>query len=683
LQDNSALLPLLLPLVEPDALTQWAVSRQAELEPETVDILTGATALPESFDLDASDGRQLLTSLLNDQLNATRKRLRDADGQLPVSPTVSLLADCLSLDALEAQVLDYVDQYVASETFRQLLRESPRASARINRERLAKLLDVPVDALATRLKPDAPLRVLGLVDYATESDLEDFLSPSELLQQVLDVGPETLEALLDLLIESAPAASWTLDDFPHLGAQRNHLAETLGSAVSAGASGINALLYGAPGTGKTELARALAAANGLHAYQVRSSGEDGEGLRRHGRLSAYLVAQRLLGRRRDALLIFDEVEDVFALEDDLFSLLRGRTSGHQKGWTNRILEENPTPAIWITNDTAAMDPAFLRRFLLPLGLRTPPRSVRRQMVERHLGSIGVSPALLDALAADAQLTPAQFGAARRLVLLRTDVDPDTAAREGIAAQRTLLHGSPAPRVREAATAFDAAILNLDGDLTPARILAALQRRGRGSLCFYGPPGTGKTQFAEVLAEALDRELVARQASDLVSAYVGETEQNLARLFRDTDPAHSILLLDEVDSFLADRKSARHSWERTQVNELLQQMERYPGVFIAATNLMQGIDAAALRRFDFKLHFRALAPAQRIRLFAREVLGDQDAEVPALMVRHLSNLTQLTAGDFANVCRQRDLIGEALTPEQFLRRLVAECRLKQPGQTCAA
>ena len=97
---------------------------------------------------------------------------------------------------------------------------------------------------------------------------------------------------------------------------------------------------------------------------------------------------------------------------------------------------------------------------------------------------------------------------------------------------------------------------------------------------------------------------------------------------DADPATRVLLLDEVDSFLSERTQARHSWERTQANELLQQMERYPGIFIAATNLMSGIDTTALRRFDFKLNFRALTPAQRLRLFAREALGDDQAAVHA-------------------------------------------------------
>jgi SpoVK/Ycf46/Vps4 family AAA+-type ATPase len=182
----------------------------------------------------------------------------------------------------------------------------------------------------------------------------------------------------------------------------------------------------------------------------------------------------------------------------------------------------------------------------------------------------------------------------------------------------------------------------------------------------------------VLAEALDREMIARQASDLISPYVGETEQNLAELFVSIDAERSVLLLDEVDSFLAERRQAQHSWERTQVNELLQQMERFPGIFIAATNLMSGLDAAALRRFDFKLNFRALKLEQRLGLFAREALGDADAVVPMNLARHLERLDQLTPGDFANVCRQQRLLGERLAPEGFLRRLIAECRLKSNG-----
>ncbi|NEX23052.1 AAA family ATPase [Thiorhodococcus mannitoliphagus] len=616
------------------------------------------------------------------------KRLAEADGNAPTSTTAALLGEALGLDATAMTLLDYLEHRELSEPLRVLLRAQRHTrgnmAARINLERLARVLDLDRACARNALAKRAPLRALRLVEWTRHhTDLEDFLPPSDLLREVMEAAPANVDALLALLTEPAPAGAWGLDAFAHLAQDAGRLRAVLRQAATTGAVGVNALFHGAPGTGKTELARALADACGLTAYQVRSDDEDGDGLSREGRLSAYLVTQRLLAQRRDVVLIFDEVEDVFAASDNLFALLRGDSAtGKQKGWMNRLLEDNPVPAIWIANGTRGMDPAFLRRFLLPLAFVTPPRSVRRQMAERHLGDCGLPPTLLDELAADPALAPAQLGAARRLLDLQPEAAPEPTVRAGVAALRSLLHGTPAPRRRAPATAFDVAYLNLSGGITPSAIAQALHREGRGSLCFYGLPGTGKTAFAEVLAEALDRELVARQASELMSPYVGETEQNLARLFRECDPTRTLLLLDEVDSFLADRRQAQRSWERTQVNELLQQMECFPGIFIAATNLMSGIDAAALRRFDFKLHFRALTPAQRRALFAREALGDAQAPVPPALARHLEGLEGLTPGDFANVCRQRQLLGEALKPEQFLRRLAVECRLKGEGVRAA-
>ncbi|RKT43971.1 AAA family ATPase [Thiocapsa rosea] len=690
---------LTLPLLAPDAVAGWLPPPSDEQSPDDdADVRYESEMvrqLSKHIEIDRrGDDDQALDHRHRHRVHvffktlprAVLTRLAKADGRTPVSTTIAVLGEVLGLDETSLCVLDFLDQREQSEALRCVLRAGSRGSGRTNLERLAGVLGIKPSALREALAKRAPLCSLGLLDrqHRHESDLEDFLAPQSLLREVLDAAPRDSEALLALLIEPAPAGAWRLDAFPHLAAESARLSATLARAAATGAVGVNALFYGAPGTGKTELARALVEACGLRAYQVRSADEDADGLDRDGRLSAYLVAQRLLGRRGGAVLIFDEVEDVFDEGGGLLAWLGGeRSTGRQKGWMNRILEENPVPAIWITNRTDGMDPAFLRRFLLPVAFTTPPRSVRRRMAERHLGDRALPPALLDELAADAALAPAQLGAARRLLDLHPQAPAEQTVRDGIGALRSLLHGTPGPRRRRTGTVFDVAYLNLAGDITPGAIARALAERGHGSLCFYGPPGTGKTAFAEVLAEALDRELVARQASDLVSPYVGETEQNLARLFRDCDPAHTVLLLDEVDSFLADRRAARHGWERTQVNELLQQMEGFPGIFIAATNLMSGIDPAALRRFDFKMHFRALKPAQRLALFAREALGDAGAPVPPEIARYLTALETLTPGDFATVCRQRELLGETPTPEQFLRRLIAECRLKGEEMVRAA
>ena len=77
------------------------------------------------------------------------------------------------------------------------------------------------------------------------------------------------------------------------------------------------------------------------------------------------------------------------------------------------------------------------------------------------------------------------------------------------------------------------------------------------------------------------------------------------MFTEAEAEGALLFLDEADSFLRDRTLARAEWAVTQVNELLQSMERFDGIFIAATNLMDSIDAAAMRRFTWKLEFKAL------------------------------------------------------------------------------
>ena len=80
-------------------------------------------------------------------------------------------------------------------------------------------------------------------------------------------------------------------------------------------------------------------------------------------------------------------------------------------------------------------------------------------------------------------------------------------------------------------------------------------------------------------------LLVRRASDLLSMFVGEVEKNIARAFREAEDDGALLLIDEVDSFLQDRRGAQRSWEVTQVNEMLTQMEGFAGVFIASTNLL--------------------------------------------------------------------------------------------------
>ena len=219
------------------------------------------------------------------------------------------------------------------------------------------------------------------------------------------------------------------------------------------------------------------------------------------------------------------------------------------------------------------------------------------------------------------------------------------------------------------------MLNVESRFDVPRIVQALRARGHGSLCFYGAPGTGKTALAEHIAQTLEQPLLIKQASDLMSKYVGETEQQMAAMFREAEAEKAVLLLDEADSFLQDRRGAQRTYEVTEVNEMLQGMERYNGVFVCTTNLMDRLDQAALRRFTFKIRFKPLTRAQRETMFRVEALSGDEALFTAPLRARLALLEQLCPGDFAAVKRQAAILDTDLAPLEFLEQLEAEHRIK--------
>ena len=229
--------------------------------------------------------------------------------------------------------------------------------------------------------------------------------------------------------------------------------------------------------------------------------------------------------------------------------------------------------------------------------------------------------------------------------------------------------------RPSVTTYDLAMLNVESRFEVPRIVEALKNRGHGALCFYGPPGTGKTALAEHIATALDLPLMIKQASDLMSKYVGETEQKMAAMFKEAELEKAVLLLDEADSFLQDRRGAQRTYEVTEVNEMLQGMERHHGIFICTTNLLDSIDQAALRRFTFKIKFMPLTGLQCEAMFTTEALGSDATLLTGELRTRLAKLTQICPGDFAAVKRQTDILAATFTADEFMSQLEAEHRIK--------
>ena len=196
------------------------------------------------------------------------------------------------------------------------------------------------------------------------------------------------------------------------------------------------------------------------------------------------------------------------------------------------------------------------------------------------------------------------------------------------------------------------------------------------ICLYGVPGTGKSAFGKWIAQYTDKPFVLKKGSDLISMWVGGTEKNIANAFREAKEEGAVLVFDEVDSFLQDRRGAKNSWEVTQVNEMLVQMENFDGIFIATTNLMSGLDQASLRRFDMKLEFGYLKAKQAWKLFVDECKGlDITIEDKQQVKDRIKTFTQLAPGDFAAVRRQ-NRFRPVKSTDLFLERLQEELSLKE-------
>jgi hypothetical protein len=110
-----------------------------------------------------------------------------------------------------------------------------------------------------------------------------------------------------------------------------------------------------------------------------------------------------------------------------------------------------------------------------------------------------------------------------------------------------------------------------------------------SFCLSGPPGAGKSAYARYLAERLDLDVLEKRFSDLTSMWLRESEKAIAAAFEEAADLRAFLIIDEADSFLRDRLAAQHSWEITQVNEMLTQMERHPYPYACTTNAPELLD----------------------------------------------------------------------------------------------
>jgi transitional endoplasmic reticulum ATPase len=561
------------------------------------------------------------------------------------------LAAALKLNPTEERVLEF---------FACLQVESPLVDTwrLVNKSRefevsryVARILGLPQSAVSTALSSGACLTKCGLLknlDHPLMRDRLEFHSAA-LARQLLRDSYDPGELLKAFGVMTTPEPKLGLGDFPHLQASLDLLLPYLKKVRSARRPGVNFLLHGPPGTGKTQLVRVLGQALGIPVFELDTGDSDGDPRGPQCRLAALNLAQAYF-QNTSSLLVFDEAEDVLTPSPRD----RGAANSH-KGWFNQMLEKNRQPMFWISNSIDSLDPAFARRFDFILELPIPPKAQRDRILRKEIGKL-VTPGLIDHLAGIEHLAPAVITRARDVIqVISRDIpkgNRDAAFTRVIGGiLKAQGHADPAKATIQVIQPglYDIAHLNTPADLP--QIAANLRRNPSARLCLYGPPGTGKTSFGHWLAQEIGQPLQLQKASDLLSPFLGLTEQKIARAFETAKQDGAVLLIDEVDSFLRDRTQTRHSWEVTQINEMLTQIESFPGILIASTNLIDQLDPASMRRFDIKLHFGYLLPDQASRLLVSYCQNLKLQPPTSADLDLAQSLETATPGDFAAVARQ--------------------------------
>jgi SpoVK/Ycf46/Vps4 family AAA+-type ATPase len=521
---------------------------------------------------------------------------------------------------------------------------------------IATLLAAPVEDVAHALDPSGALARAGLA-RVDDRAFYNFQAKIDLLAGVeehllLNHG-DHFGMFADNFVAGEPPGL-RLEQFIYLEPRLGHMRTYFEQVIKSREAGSNVLVFGSPGTGKTQLARLLASMLKVQLFEVSVASGRGQRLPGHQRLAAYELSQKILGQRGNCIILFDEIEDIeeAAGQDDDEFLGPRRRANPRKGWFNTLLETNPVPAIWISNRISHIDPAHLRRFDMHLHMDTPPAQVRADMLAEQTRELGTSSEWCRRMAANTRLAPAVISRAARVVgkicAGGSSTAPESLLEEvigaSLSAQRITQAVLPKP-----AQSLGYQLSTVQASVDLAELLGGLRANPAARLCFYGPPGTGKSAFAQHLAAELGMPAMLQRASDILSAFVGETEQQMAGMFRRARDEGAVLILDEADSFLAERQGARQRWEVSAVNEMLTQMETFEGLFVATTNLIDRLDEASLRRFDAKICFDYLRPAQVAALMRQacaslglDAAGCEDAA---------SSLSKLTPGDFAAVLRQ--------------------------------
>jgi len=627
--------------------------------------------LKEYVDIERDEfKRSEILATLKRNYKKLEKRKRFSTSKI-LRKNIQQISKIMQLNKVEETILEFevlINQYDVLADAADLLGNNLNTTQA--KKALAIILDIPLQDINKAFTANSKFNKSSIVtiDKSNTYSLKGKINiiSDSFADDMLNIDEDVSEMIKDS-VRPCNTSSLNIQDYDHISKDIDIVLPYLKNAIESQQKGVNILFYGKPGTGKTELAKTISQTLHTQLFEISYADEDNEAIDGWQRLKAFKIAQSLLSNEK-TLLMYDEAEDIFDSSESPFAPKRQEN----KAWLNRILENNTIPTIWITNNIHAIDNAMVRRFDFALEVPIPNKTKRAEIIKNYANNM-LDERSIQVLAEHENIAPALISRTAKVV---TSIKSTDKAKTFTQILNNTLKAQGHKEIEETGSTllpnlYNPAFINTTTNLE--ELTKGVKTHPNARLCLYGPAGTGKSAFGRYIAQTLDKPLLLKKGSDLISMYVGGTEKNIAAAFKEAKEENAVLVFDEVDSFLADRTQAQRSWEITQVNEMLVQMENFDGIFIATTNLMDNLDTASLRRFDLKLEFDYLQPKQMWKIFlsyAKELNLSADDSFK----NRVESLKYLTPGDFAAVKRQ-SRFNPIKSLEDFVKRLEAEVAVK--------
>ena len=591
-------------------------------------------------------------------LKQTLEKFKDSKTSL-LERNLLLLQKSIGLDDVEKEILGLAIRIVADNVKKNVIKQLFPFNL-VELKKFFYCLPYKESVIYNKLKIRSKLSEFGILELYFRADI----TVNKTVFNLMFHNNKSVEDIKKNILGNPTQSKLQWSDFNHV-EQKDLCRKLLSGILKKSVTGGNILIYGKHGCGKTEFAKILTKQANALGYilennNISFSKYDCE----RSRIKNLLFVQKILQNYKNSVLIIDECDDIF------------NSFSNEKYFLNKLLEDNSTPCIYIMNSINFMDKAYLIRFTHAIKFEMPNLEVRTQMWQHGLDKykIKTEEGTAKKFAEEYQLSPsfiynavkcAKIAGGGLNTIKQNLTALETAYNNGMEIKHETTTTAK-PETEKNKNVFNTSLLNTDLDLSDLTQRICQLNEKSFSLCLYGVSGTGKSAYAEYLAEMLKMPVIKKNCSDLLSKMVGDSEKNIAEAFNEAKTKKAVLVFDEADSFLQDRKNAYRSWEVTQVNEMLTQMEKHPFPFVCTTNLIESLDKACLRRFIFKVEYKYLTDEQKTLAF-NHFFNMKDVVLPSGLC--------LTPGDFAVVYKKASILGLLDNKNELIAMLETEVKNK--------